>query len=509
MASCVLVLAQLPWLLYSLSFTLAFTYIILSYTVFRPGLKSIPGPVLAKFTDLWRLKAVKAGNFERTTARLHKEYGDIVRIGPNTVIISDPTMVESIYGLKGKSKFYNPFMAINNGRPVETFFTTQNVAYHSAIKRPISSAYSMTTITDYEPHINIVMNKLLHQLEERYCTGRGDVKECNIGEWLHYYSFDVILEMTWSSSLGFLDHGSDIDGMIQSLEADMDYFAPVGQMPWIDNIMRKNPFNRYILKKSSTFAAFGARKVLERRSNPNPSPAEEKDFLSKFLKASKTYPQIVDNMTIVSCMVTNLVAGSDTTAISLRAVLYYLLKHPACYKKLQEEVDHAELPKGPVSWSASQKLLYLDAYIKEAFRMHPAVGLPLERVVPKEAELRTGLKLPTGTIVGISAWSIHRRSEIFGDSVDEYVPERWLQQPGEDNESFNGRLKRMKRADFSFGYRSRTCLGKNIGLVETYKTISTIIKGFKLSLVDPNAEWSLKNAWFVRQTGLIVYLRKR
>lgn len=35
-------------------------------------------------------------------------------------------------------------------------------------------------------------------------------------------------------------------------------------------------------------------------------------------------------------------AGSDTTAISLRACFYYLMKNPLCYKKLQAEIDEAD-----------------------------------------------------------------------------------------------------------------------------------------------------------------------
>jgi cytochrome P450 len=178
-------------------------------------------------------------------------------------------------------------------------------------------------------------------------------------------------------------------------------------MPWTDNLLRKNLIARYITRNSSKPAQFGADKVRERRSKSVLSPNEQKDFLSKFLKAAKTSPDIVDDQTVVSYMITNLVAGSDTTAISIRAVLYYLLKTPASYKRLCKEIEDANLPQGPVSWVKSQELPYLNACIKEAFRMHPAVGVPLERVTPSEYVLPNGQKLPAGTIVGISAWSIH------------------------------------------------------------------------------------------------------
>lgn len=280
-------------------------------------------------------------------------------------------------------------------------------------------------------------------------------------------------------------------------------------MPWVDYFWRKNPFSRYVIKKSSRSAQFGLDKIRERRSKSTLSPREQTDFLSKFLKATKTHPQVVDDDVVVSYMVGNLVAGSDTTAISLRAVLYFLLKHPVALKRLREEIDQAGLPEGPVSWENSQKLPYLAACIKETFRMHPAVGLPLERVAPSEYTLPNGIHVPAGTILAISAWPIHRNISVFGERANEYIPERWLQQPNEDEHTFEERMKRMKRADMTFGYGTRTCMGKNIGLLETYKTIPTLLKTFDITLANPQAEWKLHNAWFVRQWGFEVYLTRR
>ena len=55
-------------------------------------------------------------------------------------------------------------------------------------------------------------------------------------------------------------------------------------------------------------------------------------------------------------------AGSDTTAISLRAILYYLIKAPYAYKKVQQEIDDMEsagLLSQKVTFEESNKMLYL------------------------------------------------------------------------------------------------------------------------------------------------------
>lgn len=60
-------------------------------------------------------------------------------------------------------------------------------------------------------------------------------------------------------------------------------------------------------------------------------------------------------------------AGSETTAISLSAVFYFLVKHPRVYLKLMQELDTAvadgtieSRSDKTVSWPEAQKLTYLE-----------------------------------------------------------------------------------------------------------------------------------------------------
>lgn len=110
---------------------------------------------------------------------------------------------------------------------------------------------------------------------------------------------------------------------------------------------------------------------------------------------------------------------------------------------------------------------------KKLFRMHPAAGLPLERIVPPQGAEICGRHIAGGTIVGCSAWIIHCRPDVYGDDVDCYRPERRLEADKE-------RLKEMNASMFHFGAGSRTCIGKNISLLEIYKLAPSFLMRFEV-----------------------------
>ncbi len=66
---------------------------------YRHGLNKYPGPFLASLTDWWRFFDVYGRRAELTQIALHKKYGDVVRLGPNSLSFSDPKALKTIYGL--------------------------------------------------------------------------------------------------------------------------------------------------------------------------------------------------------------------------------------------------------------------------------------------------------------------------------------------------------------------------------------------------------------------------
>lgn len=243
---------------------------------------------------------------------------------------------------------------------------------------------------------------------------------------------------------------------------------------------RVHPVTLFALKRSSERAnqvekikRFGLSD--DERANPHGI-----DLLSKFAQASHDHEFMDDNRILSTCT-SMIFAGSETTALSLSSVFYFLIKNPHAYAKLMRELDTAvadgtieSRPDKTVSWSETQKLPYLDAVIQESFRLHPGPGLLLERIVPPQGMQINGEFIPGGTIVGCNAWVVHRRPEVFGLDVEAFRPERWLEATPE-------KLKEMKGTMLQFGAGARTCIGKNISLLEIYKLVPSFLRRFEVS----------------------------
>jgi cytochrome P450 len=210
--------------------------------------------------------------------------------------------------------------------------------------------------------------------------------------------------------------------------------------------------------------------------------ARKKDMLDDFLEFKKKNPTRMDDMGVVSALLVNMLAGSDTTASLLRSIVYHVLKNPQIHRKLQQELEEAKV-QIPVPYSEVSKLPYLSAVIRESSRINPGVAMMLERIVPEGGlELSDGTVLPPGVKVGMNAWVVHRDKIIYGQDADSFRPERWLREDGEVEEVYEERLANMKRHDLTYGAGKRGCLGKYVAILETYKLVASLFFKYDVSI---------------------------
>ncbi|KAH6997470.1 cytochrome P450 [Ilyonectria destructans] len=488
---------------------------------FRSGLRNIPGPTLAAYTALWRWHDVRKGQAHQTAISLHRKYGSLVRIGPNHVSVSDPQEIKKIYGLKSgytKTGFY-PIQSITwKGKPEVNLFGTRDEAYHREMKKPIANAFSLTTLLTNEPAVDSCTNLLIEKLV-KFSDAKNPI---DLGEWVQFYTFDVVGELTFAKKLGFLETGGDVDGMIETIEGILVYASQIGQIPVWHNFLLGNPLLPYLIPSMEnwnqvlTFTLKAVNSVLGIDGDTGGSLKkggeldvealdQRGDMLSKWYSVKLATPERMSTRDIVVHLSTNVFAGSDTTAIAIRAVLYHLLKNPDKMQKVVREIDTAAAEgklSQPISFKESTNHLpYMQAAIKEGIRIHPSVGLLLERHVPRGGSVICGKHIAEGTIVGINAWVTQHDQDVF-PNPDAFRPERWMDASEEE-------LKIMEQSFFAFGAGTRTCIGRHIAVMEMAKIIPELLRTFEISLADPGAEWKTKNIWFVQQEGLICNLKRR
>ena len=122
--------------------------------------------------------------------------------------------------------------------------------------------------------------------------------------------------------------------------------------------------------------------------------------------------------------------------------------------------------------------------------------------MPPAGATIAGHFFPAGTEVGINAWVAHRNLSVFGSDAEAFIPERWLT---EDKEA----LSRMDRYFLAFGAGSRSCIGKNISLLEMGKLIPELVREFDFSLVKQGMVLETEDVWFVKQTNILCRVKVR
>lgn len=489
----------------------------LLYNRYGRGLHRFNGPFLGSISSGWRIWDVWRRGDQTPYLYLHRKYGPIVRIGPNRLSFQDPAAIKDIYsphgGLSQKSDMHIVAQQSSRGDSFQTLFANTNHEWHNSLRRKVSPAFSMTTMVQYERYVDETVDVLLTRWEAEFAGREGIDGRVDLPTWMHYYTEDAVTNVTYGKRMGFLEKG-DESGLLAATNKMLYYTIFVMQWPVLDLWLRKNVLKMWLNRhgwfnnQALETVPFALKAQQERREMRERKTALTEDTLTdKFLKAQADHPQEFGPRELLALGLSIVAAGSETTAITLSALWYYLLRNRECYAKLQAEIDE-KFPKGTaITFGQSQKLPYLSAVVKETFRMHPAAAWAPERVVGKGGHVIAGERVPGGTVASVSAWVVHRDAGIFGGDVDEFRPERWLVE-GSGVEGLN-RVKEMERCLLHFGVGAYTCIGRNVALMEIYRVVPAVVRRFEMELVDRDREWRFLTGSFVNVRDFEVRLRVR
>ncbi|KAJ5135232.1 uncharacterized protein N7515_004510 [Penicillium bovifimosum] len=454
--------------------------LLLAVTIYnsrKSGLSHIPGPFLARYTDAWNLwlawSTLHNGTGPSSYRKLQAKYGSVIRTGPNSVTVLDPSAVPTIYGVRShlaKSPSYIPFRQPN---VTTSLLSIPEEHVHAKYRKLVSNAYSMSSIKGYEPYVDQTVARFVE-----VCREHAERKEpINFSVWCHYYCFDVISILTFGYSLGFLE-GKDSLGLIQRIKYFRDYTTLVSQMPWLHKIFSDNFLLRS--RKRSAFMDLVRDRIRGRMQEFKEEDKERPDFLSHLLASHFQHPETMTEQQVMIFASGNFIAGGFSPAATLNELCYYLVTHPNSQDRLFAEVQQAG---SPTTFDELKNLPYLEGVIREAYRLHSSTSGTFQRVTnPDGLVLPNGCSLPGSAYVGCPSATINRDTTIFGPDAYEYNPERWLQGPNENSDEYSERRRAMDRAELSFGQGSRSCIGKSVVALEMFKVIASLVSHFKFEL---------------------------
>ncbi|KAL4936311.1 hypothetical protein BDV06DRAFT_233532 [Aspergillus oleicola] len=480
-----------------------FTWVV--YTRLFHPLKDVPGPFWASVSRSWLGYQVSTGKVVQILRRLHEKHGPLVRIAPDEVSVADPSAVKLIYGAKSgfaKTDFYAPW-AVGITPHGDHFAQMDNVK-HASRRKLVNSVYSMSSVLESEEYIDDCIDMFMDKMS-KFSRTKENV---DLGEWIQWYTFDVIGELFFGQQFGFMRDEHDFDNYILSLDTLTPTTSVICVLPallrsvqpvlgLISTKIRRAVQGFNEVRNAGTFW------MQQRMQHMTDGKVTRSDLLDKLFRVQEN-KQDFGIREIQSESVVAILAGSDTTAIAIRAVLYFLMKTPEAYDKLTAEIDQADRDgrlSSQIQYNEALKLPYLVACTKEGMRMHPSVGMTMPRYVPAGGRVIAGHFLRAGTKVGISAPVLHHNKDIFGHDADIYNPDRWLRESQAAAE--------MDRHMLHFGAGSRICIGKNISLAEIHKIIPRLLKEYRLELIDPKKEWETHNFWFNKQTEIHVKITAR
>ncbi|KAL9051558.1 MAG: hypothetical protein Q9162_005950 [Coniocarpon cinnabarinum] len=449
----------------------------IAYTLLFHGLHKYPGPKLWAITQFpWHLYNL-SGRLVKQLEKLHRTYGNVIRIGPNelsivatsldtwrTIYLHKPQEMTKNLGGTGLTPSYNGVDDI----------IVAGTADHARIRKAMAPAFSEKAMRDQEGCVNIYVNKMMSLLRDREDT----VKD--LSKLFNWMTFDVTGDLAFGEPFGSLDSGithSWVASVFQAIKASsflqLVIYYRVEKLFWLVTPRR-------LAEQRDKFFSTAQEKVDARLAKTK----DRKDIISHMYAERLNGGPKMSMKEIHSSSAILVVAGSETSSTLMSGLVYLTLKHPEVHRRLCDEIRGTFSRPEDATMVSVQALEYLNCVISETFRYYPPASGTLPRIVPGEGEFVQGHWIPGGTVVGINHWCTYHSPANFTDPYS-FNPDRWL--PVGKRPSIFDQDSRNVLQPFSYG--SRDCLGKNLAYAEIRLTLCRLFCEFDLTLDDSVRDW--------------------
>ncbi|KAJ8507505.1 hypothetical protein ONZ45_g10130 [Pleurotus djamor] len=291
------------------------------------SLSAYPGPIQCKVSKLHSAWVASTGRQHVYYRSLHEKYGDIVRVGPNSLSIRHVGVISPMLGYGGLPK--GPFWdhRTTGGEDSQPpLIAVRDPQEHSQRRRHWSRALSRTALSGYEFFIARSIESLTVALRARLDA------PLDLTEWMKFFALENMGNMVFGQPYGILDHGVDNRGIHSILEEGIRFTAIAGQVSWVI------PFLRLVYGRAyARMKQYARSSAMERLGLDEPDRPKDLFYYLNDEGGSQRVKRPVALVASDASMA--MVAGSDTTSATLTGLWYYLLTNDIAYKRLQKEID--------------------------------------------------------------------------------------------------------------------------------------------------------------------------
>ncbi|RYQ80755.1 hypothetical protein Ahy_Scaffold1g106952 isoform J [Arachis hypogaea] len=189
-------------------------------------------------------------------------------------------------------------------------------------------------------------------------------------------------------------------------------------------------------------------------------------MIDHLLTLQHSHPEYYTDQIIKGLILAMMVAGTETSAITIEWALSNLLNHPQVLEKARMELDTHVGQDRLLEEDDLTKLTYLHNIISETLRLYPAAPMLLPHLSAQDCTLG-GYHVPRNTLVFVNAWAIHRDPDLWAQSST-FMPQRF-----ENADANNNPYGFMP-----FGMGRRACPGSGLAQRTLGLTLGSLIQCF-------------------------------
>jgi cytochrome P450 len=217
------------------------------------------------------------------------------------------------------------------------------------------------------------------------------------------------------------------------------------------------------------------------------------------VRATDSKGEKLPKTSLMEALVVATGAGFTTTSSLLSWLIYGLVTYPGMQERLLQELIDNDIDENTVFTSdVTDKLSFLDKYIKETQRRHNPSFQP-GRTAKTDLILPGGYKIPKDAVVIPAIHHIHNNAALW-DNPASFDPDRW------DTERVKNR---HKAAYIPFATGQRMCIGFNFALQEVKIFLPKLVYRYKFCQEEAGAVEYDKMFQLIRPNNLYVRAEKR